>query len=283
MRPRPSGSAPRRRSLASLTLFLSLSFPFSLFLFPFSLPAGQAVPIEITGATRVEVDEAVGVWVLVGSPVVVRRGSVRIQAPSIRYEVRPQVVAATGGVTYGDPSGEVRAQTLTAWLADERVRAEGDVVAVAGGPPPVELRAARADADRARGVVAASGGVTVRRGDLVLRAAEATYTQADRRVVAAGDAVVDSEAGMLAADRLEALLAEEVVVAEGRVRFRYRDIVGTADRARLSRRDRIAVLAGAASAQMGAHRVTADVLTVDLAARRVTAAGAARLTVAAPP
>ncbi len=250
---------------------------------PAVLAGEGAVPVAITGATRVEVDEAAGVWALEGSPVVVSRGDARVQAPSIRYEVRSQVVVASGGATYSDPSGQIRARTLTAWLAEQRLRAEGDVAAVAVGPPPVELQAARAEADRVRGVVSAAGGVVVRRSDLVLRAAEATYTQADQRVVAAGDPVVESAVGMLAGDRMEALLAEEVVVADGRVRFRYQDISGTAERAQVSRRDRVAVLSGRAAAQMGAHRISAEVLTVDLAARRVTASGAAHLTVAAPP
>jgi lipopolysaccharide export system protein LptA len=281
-----AGRLPARSARAmSVATVLTTGVAVSVFFLPPPASASLAspVPVEITGATRVQVDDAAGVWVLEGSPVVVTRGTARVQAPSIRYEVRPQVVVATGGVTYTDPSGQVRAQTLTAWLVEERIRAEGDVVAVAAGRLPLELRAARADADRLAGVLVATGGVTVRRGELVLQAADVTYTRADQRVAAVGEAVVESAAGMLQADRMEALLAEDVLVADGRVRFRYQDITGTADRARLRQRERVAVLSGRATAQVGVHRISADVLTVDLPARRVTASGAAHLTVAAPP
>lgn len=265
--------APGRAAWAVLAAWLLAAAPVS---------AAPPPPIEISGASRVEVDDAVGVWVLEGSPVVISRGSARLRAPSVRYDARSQVVVATGGVAYSDPSGEIQARTLTVWLAEERVLADGDVSVLAAGPPAVEMRAARAEADRARGVVTASGDVTVRREDLILRARDVAYHQADRRVTAAGDAVVESPAGVLAADRMTALLEEDVLEADGRVRYRYRDISGTADRVRLDWRSRVAVLFGTATAQMGPHRLTAEVLTVDLAARRITAAGAARLTVVPP-
>src|SRR5439155_1292718 len=64
--------------------------------------AQQPLQLDVTGATRVEFNDSVGVWELYGNPVTVRRGLVVLKAPAVRYNAKDQIVIASSGVSYGD-------------------------------------------------------------------------------------------------------------------------------------------------------------------------------------
>jgi lipopolysaccharide export system protein LptA len=63
---------------------------------------GASVPqsqVEITGATLVEFDDASGVWVLRGQPVVITRGPIVVRADLVRYDTKQQLVSASSSVS----------------------------------------------------------------------------------------------------------------------------------------------------------------------------------------
>src|SRR2546428_6874523 len=96
--------------------------------------AQQPVPLDVTGATRVEFDDSAGVWELLGNPVTVRRGLVVLRAPAIRYDTRDQIVIASSGVSYGVDVLTGYDGTVTVWGLEGRGVAESDVpVTTRGG------------------------------------------------------------------------------------------------------------------------------------------------------
>src|SRR2546428_8140476 len=62
--------------------------------------AQQPLPLDVTGATRVEFDDSAGMWELLVNPVTVRRGLVVLQAPAVRYDTSDQTDIASSGVSY---------------------------------------------------------------------------------------------------------------------------------------------------------------------------------------
>src|SRR2546426_551110 len=119
--------------------------------------AQQPVPLDVTGATRVEFDDSAGVWELLGNPVTVRRGLVVLQAPAVRYDTRDQIVIASSGVSYGDDVLTAFAGTVTVWVREGRAVAEGDVQVTTRGDAPIELRAARVELLQKQRYLIASG------------------------------------------------------------------------------------------------------------------------------
>ncbi|MDQ7842479.1 MAG: LptA/OstA family protein [Armatimonadota bacterium] len=225
--------------LAALAVLLILSAP----------TRAQAPPaVEVTGATFADLDEASGLWTLRGSPVTVRRGAVVIQAPALTYERAGQVVRATEGARYADDAFAVDAPRITVWLRDERLLADGGVVAQ------------QRDAQRR---------LTAERVEAFGR---------ERRLVATGDPVLTGPEGRLAAERIETFLARGEAVAEGNSRIAYDQMEGRAKRITVRQHPPTAVLTGAAVVRQGPHEVRATTVTVDLQRRRVTAQGSAQIT-----
>ncbi len=208
-------------------------------------------PVEVTGATYAELDDATGIWQLRGNPVLVRRGAVSLRAPAITYETRAQTVRATGGVSYADETLTVQAAELMMWMVEEKLLAAGSVVAEqSGGSGRIRLTAARLEASRKEQRLLATGAVEVRSSD-----------------------------GTLAGDRVEAFGEREELVAEGNARIVHEDIEGQAPRIVLRRRDGVALLSGGAVVRQARNEVRAQTVSVDLRRRRITAAGRATITV----
>ena len=183
--------------------------------------AAQAQPspaIDVTGATYAELDDATGVWTLRGTPVSVRRGALTVQAGSITYDTRAQVLRAAGGVRYDDATMAVTAAEMTAWLAEEHL-------------------------------------------------------------LATGTPVVTTPEGTLTAERVEVHGRSEQVVAEGNAHLVHEDIDGRASHLLLQRRLATATFSGGAVVRQGPHEVRAQTVIIDLRRRRVTARGAAIITV----
>lgn len=148
---------------------------------------GQAPPIDVTGASYAELDEAAGIWTLRGAPVTVRRGSAVIEAAALTYETRPQIVRASGGVSYRDGALSVTAPRLTAYLGEGRLLAEEGAVATS---PEGTLQAQRLEAFADREEIVADGGARLRREDLDGRARRLVLLRRDGTATLTGEAVV---------------------------------------------------------------------------------------------
>lgn len=245
---------------------------------PAVLAQEPQIPLEVSGATRVEFDDAAGVWRMEGAPVVLVRAGATVRAPLVRFDIRAQIVSVSGGVTFADREVTLSAAAMTVWLREERALAEGGVTAtVQQDGQPSRLTAARLAVFRTDGRAVASGGAVVRRGDTVLAGEVIEYEHRAGRATARQSASVEASEATLRADEIDARFREEEVSARGDVALTYRDIEGRAAHVVFRRRDDLAVLSGAAAVRLGRQTVTADTVRVELRARRVTAMGSAHL------
>ncbi len=240
-------------------------------------PALRPQPqVEVTGATLVEFDDATGVWVLRGQPVVITRDPIVVRADLVRYDTKQQLVSASGGVSYRDSAVEVFAGTVAVWILRQQAVAEGDVNAVYHGPDQVRLSAARVELS-GPGEATASGKavLTHRRGTLT--AEQITYNDAAAQAVADGGATAETDDGTLRADRVEAFLPRQELVADGHVLITGRDLEGRAARAVLNQQAGSLDLSGDAMVRLAAHVFRASHIAVDVRARHVTASGGVHL------
>src|SRR5262245_38021981 len=72
-------------------------------------PSPSPPPVEVTGATRIEYDDASQQWDFRGAPVIVSRGTTRVEAPVILYTERTREVTLPAGGLVATPTLEVRA------------------------------------------------------------------------------------------------------------------------------------------------------------------------------
>jgi lipopolysaccharide assembly outer membrane protein LptD (OstA) len=240
-------------------------------------------PLELRGATRVDVDDARGIWTATGAPAELVRGAVRLRAPRLRYDVRAGVVSADGGVEATAPGVEAQAERAELRLEDEWLRADGDVrLAARQGPVPVQVRAPRVDGSLRTRRFVATGGVTVVRGEATLVGQRVDYDDGTRTAVVTGAPELRVREARLEAQTLVLLVDDERVTGEGGVRVRRGELVATAARADLRLREGVATLAGNARAQRGADVITAAELVVALDGSSIVARGAPRLTITPP-
>lgn len=238
--------------------------------------AQQPVPLEVTGATRVEFDDSAGVWQLYGNPVTVRRGNVTLHAPAVRYDAKDQIVIASSGVSYGDDVLTAFAGTVTVWLKEGRAVAESDVQ-VTYQSEPVELHAARVDLSQRQRILIASGAARLSRGSSAITADQIAYDHPAKRAVASGSVQARTSEGTLGADRVEALLPAEEFIADGHVVVTRSNLEGHAAHAVFRQRPGMVELSGGAVVRVGRQIIQAPVITADLRAGRVTAAGGVHL------
>lgn len=239
--------------------------------------------IEVTGATRVEFDDAAGVWELAGTPVIIARGPVILRAPAVRYDTKEQLVTAWGGVSYEDEMLAVAAASVTVWVLDERAVADGDVTAVYRGAEQVQLSAARVELSGRPARTTASGGAVLIHQHGTVTADQIAYDDGIRQAVARGGAVAETSEGTLRADQITAFIGREEVVADGNVVITRGDLEGRSARAIMRQQTGVAELSGGAVVRWGPHVVSAAFITVDLRARRLDAGGGVHLVVYPPP
>ena len=239
--------------------------------------AQPPMQLEVTGATRVEFNDSAGVWELYGNPVTVRRGPVVLEAPAVRYSTRDQIVIASSGVSYGDEMLTASAGTVTVWLREGRAVAENEVQVAYRLSEPVELRAGRVELLQKPRVLIASGAARLARGPWAITADQITYDHPARRAVASGSVQAHTPDGMLGADRVEAQLLAEELIADGHVVITRDTVEGHAAHAVFRQQAGQAELSGDALVRLGRNAVQAPVITIDLRARRVTATGGAHL------
>jgi len=237
---------------------------------------GASVPqsqVEITGATLVEFDDASGVWVLQGQPVVITRGPIVVRADLVRYDTKQQLVSASSSVSYRDNVVEVFAGAVAVWVLRQQAVAEGDVNAVYHGPEQVRLAASRVEISGKSGETTASGKavLTHRRGTVT--AEQITYEDTTAHALATGGATAETDDGTLRADRVEVFLPRQELVADGNVLMTGRDFEGRAARAVLNQQASTLELSGRATLRLTANVFSASRIAVDVRTRRVTASG----------
>jgi lipopolysaccharide export system protein LptA len=247
---------------------------------PSPSPAGQRLPIEVSGAAALEYDERTGILLARGAPVTVTRGSTVLRAPRIRYDRSAGVVAAFEAVQMEDRDVTLRAQQAELRLADDHVRATGDVVfRSTRDQQPATLNAPEIEGSMRTRRFVATGGVTVRRGEWTVTGQRIAYDDGAQVAVVTGEPRALYKDATMNADRMMFLVAEDLARAEGNVRLRRGDLVGTAPRAEVSGRQNRAVLSGGAQVNRGADRLNADVIDVDLERNFISARGTPHLVI----
>ncbi|MDQ7849406.1 MAG: hypothetical protein QN152_02655 [Armatimonadota bacterium] len=240
-------------------------------------------PVEVTGASYAEYDRAAGTWLLRGFPVVVAWGPARLEAPEVRYDERRGLVEASGGVVLRQETLVLRASRTAAWLRSNLVVAEEGVeVTAQRGADLVRLTAGRIEVDLARRRVMAEGSPLLTFGQMRLAGRRLEFDAAAEVGTAAGDADLTLPEGRLQAGRVEARLAEERATAVDDVRLTAGELLARAPLAVADGRAGVVTLSGGVVVRRGSHTLTAEVVRVELRARRVTATGGPRLTLGGP-
>jgi lipopolysaccharide assembly outer membrane protein LptD (OstA) len=238
------------------------------------------LPIEVTGATRLEYQDSNGIVVAEGAPVMVVRGRTVVRAPLIRYDSRARVIDASGGVEVAEPGLSLRGTTAVVRLSDEVVRVAGGAVVRSqrDGEESV-LEAPQFDGSLATRRFTATGGVIVRRGEWTVRGQRIDYDDRSTTAVVSGDPEARYRDATMTANTITVVVAQEIARGEGSVRLRRGETVATAPRAEMNGRTRSALLSGGATVERGRDRLTAATIDIDLETERVTARGEPHLVI----
>ncbi len=252
------------------------------------VPASGAAPpappaVEVTGATRIEYDDAGQQWSFRGAPVIVSRGTTRIEAPVILYTERTRQVSLPAGGLVATPTLEVRADRIATNLTSRHLTAEGQV---AGrftdeeASPSASREWGTFAADRvelddsaARKQIVATGQVVIVRGDRRLSGDRVVYNQGTRQGSVDGNAEMARGSDRLRADQVFADLGRSTAEANGHVLLDHGDLHGSADRATYSEPEQRAVLSGHVKLLRGRDTLTADLATVQLDRETAVAEG----------
>lgn len=269
-----------RQSLVRRVVLLVLAWAMAV---PASAGAQGSAAVEITGASRVEFEEATGVWIAEGQPVTITRGQTVLRASRVRYDQRARVVTAEGDVELGEPGISLSADAAELRFVDERVRATGRVKVVSTRvDPPVELRALQVDGVLQTRTFTAVGDVSLVRGDATLSGRRLDYDDTTRVAVATGEPTARFKDAVVAAEIITLLLEQETLRAEGTARVRRGELTGTARRVEVRGREGTIRLIGDAQLMRGRDRVTADEIQAALDGSRIVTRGGSRVVVTPP-
>jgi len=264
-----------RTTLAATVLAILLAALMST-----SAGAAQATPaIVVTGASFLEVDDRTGIWRMRGNPVVVTRGARTIQAPSIIFDSRRQVLTATDNVSAHDEGIEVTAAAVVVSLQDERLVADGEVTAVVQDSSPTQLSSDRLEVWSTQQRAVATGMVRVRRGEVMMSCTQLVYDLRTRVAIATGRPKVVNPQATLIADRISAQFDRDELTAEGNARLDADGIEGTAPTMVFQSTTHVATLSGGAIVRQRQNELRAEVISVDLERKRVVATGGAHAVV----
>jgi lipopolysaccharide export system protein LptA len=249
--------------------------------------AGTATspPIDISGADRIEYDDATQEWVFRGARVVVTRGTMRLEAPEILYHAGDRQVVLPRGGTLATPTFEVTADRLVTLFATRHITTEGHVngrflqeeepsstpAAPPGGNTPaggkwVTFTANQIEADDrpdARQIIA-TGQVVIVREDGQLRGDRVTYNRITQQGAADGNAELVRGSDRLRADHVVADLSRREAEARDHVVLEHGDLRGSADHATYAEGTQTAVLSGHVAVFRGRDTLTAERATVYL-------------------
>jgi len=236
------------------------------------------VPVDVTGASRIDYDAGMEEYTFRGHRVVVVRGEQRLVAPVIVYRASTRRAELPERGTVSSPTGELTADHIVAELAARHLVAEGQVV----GRFLDEGTWASMTADRVevtdqtdRREVVSTGHVVAVRGDEELRGDRVTYDRTGQHATVVGNAVATRGGDRLQADQVIVDLGTHDAVATGHVTLdRAAEAMhGSADRVTYAGLTDTAVLSGHAKLTRDHDMVTADTITVDMAQHRALADG----------
>ena len=261
-------------------------------------------PIDVSGASTIEYEDAAQEWVFRGAQVVIVRGTVRIEAPEILYRAGARQIEVLGGGTISTPTFEVGADRIVAMLPTRHVMASGSVrgrflseAAAAGdaagrgdaaaqgeGSPGGDVaqdgrwatfsaETVEADDRPDAGQIVATGQVAVLRGNQQLRADRIVYDRMTRQGTADGHAMLAQGADRLQADHLVADLDRGEAEARDHVMLEGEDMRGVADHATLSQRAQTIALDGHVILYRGRARLEAERATILVAEHTTIAEG----------
>lgn len=238
-------------------------------------PPPTPPPLEVTGATRIEYDDAAQRWSIRGPRVIVSRGTTRIEAPEVLYAERTREVTLPAGGLVATPTLEVRADRIAANLSSRHLTAEGHVAgrftdedeSPAAHNPTRDWGTFSADRvemdDRAElRQIVATGQVVVVRGGRRLSGDRIVYNHRIRQGRIDGHADLAQGSSRLRADQVLADLGRGTAEATGHVLLDHGDVHGSADQGTYSEPAQRAVLSGHVTLLRGRDRLTADRATV---------------------
>jgi lipopolysaccharide export system protein LptA len=242
------------------------------------------VPVDVTGADRIEYDAAAEEYVFIGADVVVTRGDERLEAPEIHYDSATRRAVLPRSGTISSPTLSMTADTLTADLGVRHVLAEGHVEGrFLDEGVWATITAARIEADDRpdlRRVDAAgdpAAEAVVVRGDEELHGSRIVYDRTTQHGSVEGRAIALRGGDRLEADHIEGNLATRDGEATGHVVLDRTaagaHMHGTADRATYSGSADTVVLMGHAVVTRDRDSLAADEITVHLKDNRAVADG----------
>lgn len=248
---------------------------------------GPPPALEVTGATRIEYDDAARQWNFRGAPVVVARGTTRIEAPQILYVERTREVTLPAGGRVATPELELQADRIVANLSSRHIAADGRVAgrfadeedssnAPAGRRIWGTFAAARVELDDRPALrqIVATGQVVVVRDDRRISGDRVVYNLGTRQGRIDGHAEMGQGGDrLLRADRVVADLGRRTAEADGHVLLDNGDLHGSADHATYSEPEQRAVLSGRVRVLRGRDTVSADLATVLLDQKTAIAEG----------
>jgi lipopolysaccharide export system protein LptA len=250
-----------------------------------SLAAAAPPPLDVTGATRIEYDDSSRQWVFLGARVVVVWGTLRIEAPEIRYTEKVREVMLPRRGTVSTPTLEVTADRLVANLQTRHITADG---AVAGRFSDEEepktwgtFNAHRLEVDDRpeRRQLVATGQVVIVREDRRLSGDRVLYDDRTQQGTVDGQAELVRGADRLRADHVFADLRRHEASADDHVLLDHDEIHGSADHATYNEPDETTVLVGNVKIIRGSDTLTADRATVLLGRHTVIAEGGVQVVV----
>ena len=245
------------------------------------------VPVQVSGASRIEYDDASQAWLFRGQQVIVTRDTMRLEAPEIRYNGRDRRFDMPQRGTFSMPTLEVTADQITAILPERHATATGHVTgrfrlfpppahaAEGAAPPWTTFQADQMVADDrpdARQIVA-TGGVIVVREDQQLHGDRVVYNRGAAQATVDGHADLVFGADRLRADHIAADLPRRHAEADGHVLLDGEEMHGSADQGTYTGDDRTAVLSGHVVITRGRDTLTADRVTVHVNERTAIAEG----------
>jgi len=263
-----------RTSLAAIAALLVL-------LRPAPTIAAQGAPtIVVTNATYLEVDDQTGLWQMRGDPVVVTRRAMTVRAPAMTFDSRRQVLTVTGPVSVEDEDRTLTAASVVVFLADERLLAEGEVIAVVErGAPTVRLQADRLEVWSQQQRALATGAVSLTHGPVTLTATELTYDLQAHHAIATGRPRAESPDATISGDRIGVQLDRDELTADGAVRITAETVEGTAPTLVWQAAQHLVTLSGGAIVRQGRNELRAEVIVVDLQRKQIIATGGAHVVV----
>lgn len=141
----------------------------------------------------------------------------------------------------------------------------------------VDIESDKFEFDGVTNKILATGGVTVKQGDIVLKSPRALYEKAKQIIHLLDHVEITHNELRMTCDKAVAFGLEDRVDATGHVHYTYKDIVGDADRAEYDMNEQVIVLTGSPITRQGEDQLVAETVIVDLKSKKVITKGKAKV------